>query len=406
MKKIGIILTVTVLVTLASVIGVWACGTSISFSNLASPTTYFYGHTDTTRTNIGGAFWVPGQGDTDFGVGKDNGQYRAVVNTTSTQDWTSGSTSSGIPYILIAGSWAANATYPSDTCPVQATDPMTLLLYEQTGDTTTAHAGKFVAATAWYISANGRYNFSRTMLPTNDKQFQAIPVPQITNAVPATKTIDITWTQPAAGASQYYDSGYAAPTVITHWELFYALGAAPTTGNVASWTSYGQVTYAPNTATMTVAAWDPATQAIYIAMRPVFDKYARAPGFTIPFVSANSAQIGPTGAGVFGPMSASAQGYNINVSWTSNVETGVATYQVYSSVLAGGPFKAAGNPISPLGNGHAYNSSFTMPATKASGTVFVKVKATKTDASEEWTDVKKVVYGGGLSTAPVGGVPK
>lgn len=404
MKKIGIILTITVLVTLASVLAVWACPTNIPFSNLASPTTYFYGHTDATRTNIGGAFWVPGAGDVTIGLGKDNGQYRAVVNTTSTQDWTSGSTSSGVPYIIIAGTWSANATYPTDDCPVTATDPMTVLLYEQVGDGTAGHTGKFVAATAPYVAANSRYNYSRATTPTNDKQFQPIPTPIISSTDYATKTVGISWTQPAAGASQYYDSALAAPTVITHYELFYALGSAPTTGNVASWTSYGQVAYgAAQPVSMTIGAWDPATQALYVAMRPVFDKYARAPGFTIPFVGANSAQIGPTAAGVFGAFNAAASGTTINVNWTSNNEAGVTGYQVYSATASNGPWQATGSAIAPAGNGHAYSTSFAVPGIKASGTVYVKIKASKT-GGDEWTTVKKVPYG--LTTAPAAGVNK
>ena len=403
MKKIGIILTVTVLVTLASVVGVWACVTNIPFSNLASPTTYFYGHTN--YANIAGAFWVPGAGDTDIGLGKDNGLYKAYNSASTGQDWTNSGTSSGVPYIIIAGTWAANATTPTDVCPVTATDPMTVLLYEQTGDTTTAHAGKFVACTAYYISANARYNFSRTMLPANDKQFQAIPIPQIASSNYPAKQVGISWTQPAAGASQYYDSGYAAPTVITHYELFYALGAAPTTGNVASWTSYGTIPYdQAQPYTMTIGAWDPTTQALYVAMRPVFDKYARAPGFTIPFVGANSAQVGPTAAGVFGAFDAAAAGTTINVSWTSNNEAGVTGYQVYSATASNGPFQAKGSLIAPVGNGHPYSTSFAVPGTTASGTVYVKVKATKNDGTDEWTTVKKVPYG--YSTAPTKAVTK
>jgi hypothetical protein len=49
--------------------------------------------------------------------------------------------------------------------------------------------------------------------------------------------------------------------------------------------------------------------------------------------------------------------------------------------------------VPPTGNGHVYNSSFTMPGTKASGVVYLKVYANKSSGSPEQTGLKKVLYG-------------
>lgn len=217
---------------------------------------------------------------------------------------------------------------------------------------------------------------------------------------------DLTWA--ALGSNTGGCPGGDCVQLIDGVDIYYkvaASGGPPADLSLATggWTlATGGSGLTWNSAGASVSGWGaapPAGQAVW-----VMKVYSFVDGLSSLYGGTPTMAVGPTAAGVFGPMSASAQNLTINVNWTSNVETGVTGYQVYSSILSSGPFKAAGNPIAVAGNGHAYSSSFTMPATKPSGTVFVKVKATKSDGTEEWTPVKKVLYG--IQAAPPSGPVK
>jgi hypothetical protein len=257
----------------------WACEKNITLGNAKVPGSFFYGASDASR--VGGQFWVPGSGSAQDGLGKDSGRYLAA-SAKANLDWTNTGTEAGRPYLVIAGSWAANKANPSDDCPDIMADPVTVALWEQTGEGTPAHAGKFVCATTKFSRATSRYNFSAPMTPANDKQFQPIPTPKATVKGSA---VEVSWNLPSAGVSQYYDATLQAPAVITGWEVFYAKGPAPTTGDAGAWTLKATVAGGATTASLNFRPdeWNPAAGALHIAIRPIFDKT-----FRTPFVGAHA----------------------------------------------------------------------------------------------------------------------
>ena len=79
----------------------------------------------------------------------------------------------------------------------------------------------------------------------------------------------------------------------------------------------------------------------------------------------------------------------MTATWRSNVETGVASYQVFYAGKKNGNYKPIDSTVTaPKGNNSSYSVSFAKPSPNAK--FFVKVKATMMDGKDQWTDAVKV----------------
>jgi hypothetical protein len=424
---------------LASTMAWGQCGAPVSFGYSAISN----GFNGPANTNdVGGVAYVVGLGNPALGSGTDTGPYlpscRAACmvsqpladtckNTAATctgplKFWTLFNTGN----VYINGQ--TNQSPAWDACPLTS-DNLTAILWENRNTGLGTHTVYVAGATAKYTAP--RWNFQATTTPAaGAKAMWAVPSPTV-NGTPTkvgnnwTFPLRITspatpgtWADNAAFAKQWYDGTIAAPpSIIIGWDLYYQIsGSAPTSENAAvGWVKLGAADPAVTVALdltggrnytdySAAVTWDGNTS-LWFACRPVFADNFRPTMWNKTWssaitgadffgpVSQNSIQVGPTGSGVFASMNATAQGNAINVNWTSNVETGVTGYQVYSATATAGPYKATGASIAPLGNGHNYAMSFTMPGTKASGVAYVKVAANKTDSTQEWSAIKKVPYG-------------
>jgi len=320
-------------------------------------------------------------------------------------------------YIYNAGaSWVNGCMNNCPGTPPAASDRNYIVAYQVLNTGTATHSLRWLLASAMFnTGGTGRYEL---MTINNGQQgggLICVPVnmtPTIggSSHVGNSWTFTINWTAPGGGGTNgsngfYYtgDLGTAPITgpIVQSYEIYYRISASAPDDTLASWT-LGYT--APGTAVTTGAnvnlTWDGNT-ALYFAMRPVFniDTTKRAT-WAPPVVGGNSIQVGPTSSGVFASMSASATGNNVNVTWTSNVEDGspsVVNYQTYYATTSAGPFQPIGGAVSAAGNGHVYNSPFTMPGTKASGVVYVKVAANMSNSTQQWSSLKKVAYGVGTS---------
>jgi hypothetical protein len=416
MKKTIIFTALAVLILSVPAFCGGTCSTSLTYSNGAA--TYTFQGFTSAAGNIWGVAYVVGQGNPTFGVGKDSGALPMTVSGCSSYSACQCRFYAGSPnYLRVAGQ-TNQAPEAWDICPDNAAgDLVTVILFEKVNEAAATHLGRFVGATAKW-NGGTRWDFAVAQTPANGnvKSFQDIPTPLInasvndgggnwhfTVRIPTPVTGG--FTNNATFIRQYYDSTVTAPIVITGWRVYrFAGGTAPTTGDVTtgSWIYMGTQAIADDTNTYTdytTPSFALGTGA-YFAVTPQFaDGFIPFASYTAAlgsnFVGAQSTKVGPTASGVFSVMNATAQGNTINVTWTSNVETGVMGYQVYYATTTTGPYKATGASITPLGNGHNYATSFNMPATKAGGVVYVKVAANMNDSTQTWSDVKKVKYGFG-----------
>jgi hypothetical protein len=411
MKKVLFLFSLVSAVLLFSVPAFSQCATSLTYVNANVAGAFWTGNVGDPQTGaIGGVSLVVGKGNIAIGSGTDSGIY-PMSATACSGSATCQARIISPNFRISAGT--AQGTNAWDACPL-TTDNMTVIMWEKVSEGATTHYGQFAAATAVY---GANWGFSNAMTPQNNKVFQQIPVPTIISSVNDGGgnwhfTLRITIVPGSSGFTnntnfkrQYYDSTIGAPpVVITGWRVYRFTGAAPTTGDITTggWVYMGTQAIADDANLYT----DYTTPSFALSATTRFAVTPQfADGFypfstygnpyTGYFVGGQSIGAGPTGSGVFSVMNAVAQGNTINVTWTSNSETGVMGYQVYYATTTTGPYKATGASITPLGNGHNYATSFNMPATKAGGVVYVKVAANMNDSTQTWSDVKKVKYGFG-----------
>jgi len=83
-------------------------------------------------------------------------------------------------------------------------------------------------------------------------------------------------------------------------------------------------------------------------------------------------------------------GPDVTVAWQSNVESNVATYEIYWAAMQNGPFSLVSTPaISPRGNNSNYSVSFENPSTSPRG-FYVKIRAVLMDGTYQDSQVMKV----------------
>ena len=408
-----VIMAVAGLVTTATLA---QCGTPLSYKHLATAGTYFTGWT--TAANCVAVAYVVGKGNPVIGLGTDNGAYIS---------YTTGCTSPGGCWLRFGVPTATDMIVNGQTtawdsagaCPDISTDVMTLIAWENLSGGTTSHGLSFVAATAKYVTANAAWLYSAPMSPQNGKVFQVVPAPEIrasTNNNNGTWTFTVRMTAPntpgifadnAAFVKQFYDTTIATPpTVVTGWDVFYQIGTGAPASEVASaWTSLGTVpldmTAGRNYTDFTTPAitYNSAGSQIFFSCAPHFadgfKPYTGSPAAPTYVVGANSAQIGPTPAGLFVSVTASAlKNKQVTANWTTNVESGVVAYDVVFSNKKNGPFQVVpGTTTAPTGNGSSYSKTFPRPRGEK---LFLKVKATMTSGVDEYSNL--VGVGGGAAT--------
>jgi hypothetical protein len=208
-----------------------------------------------------------------------------------------------------------------------------------------------------------------------------------------TWTVTATWTPLSAAQAT---GGYAASdapvsTLITGYKVYVytGLGAPPsldrsstgwalaaTGGTVAGYGSSSASITFPDTAR---------TNAQYLALSLTTES-----GFETLYVSPTPLNItAPTAAPLFSASGAGLNKGTVTATWRSNVETGVASYQVFYAGKKNGNYKPVDSTVTaPKGNNSSYSVTFAKPSPNAK--FFVKVKATMMDGQDQWADPVKV----------------
>ncbi len=106
-------------------------------------------------------------------------------------------------------------------------------------------------------------------------------------------------------------------------------------------------------------------------------------------MGAATAFAGPTPAGVFASFNASLYHGVVKVSWRSNVETGVASYTVYTSDTRETCARRF-NLHGPAGRHHLYALNFPYPKSIHRRVLFLKVAALHMDGTTTWSQRVKV----------------
>ncbi len=285
-----------------------------------------------------------------------------------------------------------------------------------------ANAGtaQYLVLTAGFSS--NRFNFDAVTngaLGNVTTAADLVPLPAltVTNSVlrgDGAYDVTVTWT-PLTQAQRLgkYD---VAPTnnVVTGIALYYYTGATPFAGNynLASWTlaqtavapaRTGYVTFAgpaattpdPGTATVTIPAVL-APNRTWLAASVLFDGATPGQFAQTQFVGALSNPFAPTASSLFNGVSAQLSGDgSVDVSWVSGTETRVTSYQVYWAPNVTNVFKAVGSPIAAVGSNNFYSTNVRVLTTARS--YYVKVRASKSDGTFEWSVPVQVTLPGKLA---------
>ena len=191
--------------------------------------------------------------------------------------------------------------------------------------------------------------------------------------ISANTATTITITGPPADATYFYSISNA------NWNLAYTSTATARSGYV----SWGYAGTDPGT----LIVFTP-TGTTYVAYSLLFDnalpgQFAESSFLGVP-------DRGPTAAGVFGPQHASLSGNDVTVAWQSNVESNVATYEIYWANMATGPFNLVStSAISPKGNNSNYSVSFENPSSSSRG-FYVKIRAVMMDGTYQDSQIMRV----------------
>lgn len=251
-----------------------------------------------------------------------------------------------------------------------------------------AGQGQFLVMSVAY--SGSYFNFDNiTNGPGNIISALAIPALSVSgNTGPGTATV--TWSNLNSSLKGYYD---AAPTnnMITGYTIRYLAttgNSTPASYATSAWTpcttgsnvNIGLAGTDPGTATVTFPAPVNAGDRVYLAMSILFDgATAGDPLRETQFVGQPSGYFGPTAAPLFNTVEASTS----TVNFTSGTETRVASYQAFWAPSLTNTFQAVGQPVAALGSGSSYSINYRVMTTAPS--YYVKVKASKTDGTFEWS---------------------
>ena len=78
----------------------------------------------------------------------------------------------------------------------------------------------------------------------------------------------------------------------------------------------------------------------------------------------------------------------VTANWTTNVESGVAQFQVYSALKQAAPLPVSGTATAPKGNSSSYTVTFASPKS-ATAKLFLKIKASMTNGPDQWSDAMR-----------------
>ena len=287
-------------------------------------------------------------------------------------------------------------------CPTSV-DQTTVLIEQRVSEGASGHQGQFQVVTADY---NG-VQYDTDVAPAGQVPLVNIPTPTIFASVVGPTYWDLTLTGFApASLNGFYTTNPG--NVVTGVKFYYIQSVtAPTTSTPASWTPVAQVNSVagnqltwgssapPANVVVSVPKVAPGGPTTYIAETLLFGNNASPAAFESKFTGGNSSTIGPTPAGLFVSVTASAQNKLVTVNWTTNVESGVVAYDVVYSKKKNGPFQMiSGTTTAPTGNGSSYSKTFARP--RGSDKLFIKVKATMTSGVDEYSNL--VAVGGSAAT--------
>jgi len=386
MKKIVIVSLAVLMLAGLTIATNAACAASKSVVN-----TFNAGATglSSTPANVRGFMWVYGNG-----AAVNSGASAAAVaggascefvgaTTNCYYEW-SGCWAGGPSYGVYAGDLSSAAEWATG-CPANG-DRIVVLLQDTTGKY--AIFSKIGSAGTWDLDA----------VPVQAAAIPALTITRTsaTGVSPAVFTVNLTGL-PANGNGGFAPAdGAPATPLITGYEIYYQNAAAPPSGAYsASWTlcTGGTIAGATTASQANVQAPLPGVGNTYLLLRPTFESGFKA-DYGVVYTS-----FGPTAAGVIAGANATQNGSDVTVSWQSNVESNVATYEVYWATMKSGPFRLVStSAISPKGDNQSYTVTFANP-TMGPRPIFAKVRAVKTDGTFEESPVMQV----GGSKAPSSG---
>jgi len=237
----------------------------------------------------------------------------------------------------------------------------------------------------------------------------AVAVPQLSvtgTTIGPNYVATVTW--PAiANLKGYYAAADGVPAnLITGIAIRYWNGAvAPTDFNTGVWTlsTNGTVSWGagsdPGTLSNVTFPAPGAGTRTYLAISLLFDgqtatmaSRGEALGYgETSFVGGYvQAVFAPTAAALFTSNGISAKQGMVSVDWTTNVEAGIASFEVYYSAQKNGSYvPVAGASALPKGNNSSYLVTFTKPVKGQK--LFYKVAAKMTDGTTQWSDLLKIV---------------
>lgn len=335
----------------------------------------------------------------------------AAANNSGTLDQTIGYVTAYSTGYYVTSDWGNGGVNGCPGNPPPSTSRTAFLYSIANGGT-----GQYLIMSVPYNTSLGRYDFDAITNGNSGTNVCApldIPALTITNATvngDGTTTADISWTA-ISNLLGYYDAA-PANNIITGCAIRYYTGSsAPSDMTTGSWTlctngdiEWGASGTDPGSASVTFPS--PASgDNTWLAMSLLFDGQTasvvnpgrgKAQGLTeTAFVGASSNPIGPTAAGVFSAFAAdkTSQG-QLEMSWRSNVEDGVAYYQAYASSSRNGSYQPIdGTKTNAEGNNHVYSVKVPMPRSFSTGAIYVKIRAVKMSGSNSWSDVVTVNTG-------------
>ncbi len=265
-----------------------------------------------------------------------------------------------------------------------------------------ASGGDYILASQLYISGSN-YLFDHATLGVNNGNGIAgvttmtpVAIPAFTSCNLAASGLhyNVTMAWPAiSNLKGFYNTGNVpANNLITGIRIRWAGGASAPAQDIANW---------PNTLTTVStsgAGTDPGSitsvalpdgplpsGGIWFRMFLVFDGGAYETPFGGPAIAGGT----PTATGLFVQDSVSASHGQVTVNWRTNVESGVAGFDVvYSRTKAGTFTLVAGTATAPKGNNSAYSVTFPKPVRAEK--LFFKVQAHMMDGSSQFSDLMKL----------------
>lgn len=372
MKKLVVFIVLTLTIAALTIAAGGACPANKTISNNAQNA--FTG-LSSTPANVICRIWDFGSGGSNHSAtmaAKSAGSGCSSIDNTALAWETSSCFSAG--YAVVAD-WVDATQFPSG-CPVN-TDRMVVLLEDNTG--------KYGLLTR----TGTLTSFWQNLDDVGIQAAVSLPSPTLgsANESGGTWTVPLTWT--AASVYGAYASGdQPGSPVVTGYKIYVWTGSGSPVSRdhtAAGWALATGGTVTPGSATggsVTFTADHANSQ--WVAMSLTFDS-----GYESTYVGAPVQVAGPTGAGVFGSVTASQPGKDVTVAWTTNTEAGVVRYDIYWEPNNSGPWRLV-KSVPVQGDSPSYNVSFTPPALAGPRASFVKVAAIMAEGPTQWSPVVRV----------------